>query len=529
MHKIEVKRTSIVINDYVMGDCVSVEKQFRLFDPLTHTVYYKGMKYDEKNKTLTLPRSVDYTWLERVFDCVAYINNASDPYEKVPDVYIKSLPRDDVQKEAFRFTIGINEYKHMADCPRQMLALDTGKGKTYVAIGTFAYTGIKTIVIAPMVEWLEQWRRKIMEYTDIKRNEICMIQGSPIINRLLTKGGDKYKIYLASHDTIKSYGDNYGWDKIGELFKAIKVGYKIYDEAHLSFDNICDIDFNTNTYKTFYLTATPGRSDEHENQIYQRYMKNVPSLSLFDEEKDPRTQYIAFKYRSGISAADQTRCINKYGFNKMAYCNCIVKYEKFQCMLHIVIDMIKKVNGKALVYIATNKAIEIIKKWIEDNYPEFIGDIGIYTSVIPKDEKLEATSKTIILTTTKSSGAAVDIDGLKMTIQLAEPMKSEILSKQSLGRTRQQNTVYLDIIDMDVPAIRGYYVRRLPLFDKYATKCTEVVFRDQLLYSKVNELKAIKGEDPPPPPPDPPIRRVINPFFHIGQPGYIINPFIHLD
>lgn len=526
MHKIVVRRTSIVINDYVFGDCPTIERMFKLFDPVTHTIYYKGLKYIEEEKKLILPRSIEPSWLERLFDCVAYMDTRPDPFDTVKDIMIKYMPKDDVQKEAFRFTLGVKEYRHLVDLPRQMLALDTGKGKTYIAIGTFAYTGIKTIVIAPMIGWLEQWRDRILEYTDVKPSEICMIQGSSSIGRLLKNGGDKYKIYLASHDTLKSYGDNYGWDKIGELFKAIKVGYKIYDEAHLSFDNICDIDFHTNTYKTFYLTATPGRSDEDENAIYQRYMKDVPTISLFDEVKDPRTQYIAFKYRSGITPQDSTKCINKHGFNKMTYCNVILGYEKFQAMIHIVIDMIKKVNGQTLIYIATNEAIKIIKGWIERDYPEYIGQIGIYTSIIPKAEKEIAKSKQIILSTTKSSGAALDIIGLKMVVQLAEPMKSDILSKQTLGRTRQEHTVYLDIIDMDVPAIRGYYTKRLPLFDKYATKCTEVVFRDQMLYAKANEVK-LKNMTPPvqAPPQEQVARTIINPFIHLPP----INPFIHLD
>ena len=112
----------------------------------------------------------------------------------------------------------------------------------------------------------------------------------------------------------------------------------------------------------------------------------------------------------------------------------------------------------------------------------------------------------------------MDIKGLKMTVQLAEPIKSKVLSRQSLGRTRDQNTYYLDIIDMGLPATRNYYTSRLPLFNKYATKCSEVNFKDDILREKARELiEKRKGISPA--------------FIHLGDDGKPIpyNPFIHDD
>ena len=49
--------------------------------------------------------------------------------------------------------------------------------------------------------------------------------------------------------------------------------------------------------------------------------------------------------------------------------------------------------------------------------------------------------KRIILSTVKSCGAAVDIKGLKLTILLAEPFKSEVQTIQTFGRTRDKDTM----------------------------------------------------------------------------------------
>ena len=92
----------------------------------------------------------------------------------------------------------------------------------------------------------------------------------------------------------------------------------------------------------------------------------------------------------------------------------------------------------------------------------------------------------IILTTTKSAGAALDIDGLEMTIILNEPFKSKVLAQQTLGRTRGQNTLYVDIIDIGFRSICYYYNAKKPVFRKYATECDETEFDDGVLENEYN-------------------------------------------
>ena len=80
-------------------------------------------------------------------------------------------------------------------------------------------------------------------------------------------------------------------------------------------------------------------------------------------------------------------------------------------------------------------------------YPQYKTQIGIYTSIIPDSEKEDQLNKRIILSTTKSCGSAMDIHGLKVTVVLAEPFRSEVLARQTLGRTRDDNTYYIDCVD----------------------------------------------------------------------------------
>ena len=52
MNKLVLRNSSIVINDYNLGDIPRLESYFTIFDRITYTKSYKGMMYDEVNRRL---------------------------------------------------------------------------------------------------------------------------------------------------------------------------------------------------------------------------------------------------------------------------------------------------------------------------------------------------------------------------------------------------------------------------------------------------------------------------------------------
>lgn len=472
INKIELYRTHIIINDYKLGSAPRLENCFQIYNPITHTYSYQGLEYIEETNQLILPRGIDVYFLENIFQVKAVNMNTYDDYEIFNDMQIKYLPRDNVQREALQFMLGVDKYQRTLLAPQLSVNLNTGKGKTYCAVCTAAYTGIKTIIITYSVKWLQQWKEFILEYTDTKEKEICMMINSNKIARTLKEDTRKYKFILTTHSSINSYAKNHGWDSIGGMFKTLKIGMKIYDEAHLNFKTMYMIDFHTNTFKTFYVTATPLRSDSGENQIYQYYMKNVPSIDLFDEEEDPHTDYIAIKFNSQPSINVVQACKNQYGLDRNAYMNYIVTNDNFYKILRIIMNMIITKGGKTLIYIGTINAIYTVYYWIINNYPEFRFNTCILTSETQDKEIINKNQ--IILSTTKSAGAAVDIPFLKRTVVLAEPFKSEILARQTLGRTRSNNTEYIEVVDKGFKSIPKWFLAKKPIFEKYALSCKTI-------------------------------------------------------
>lgn len=487
MNKIEIYRTHIIINDYILGSCSRLENCFMVYDPITHSSHYQGVYYKEETKQLILPRGIDIFFIENIFQVKSVnMEHVFDPFDRFNDIQIKYLPRDTVQSEALKFMVGKDKYNRNQSLSQLSVNLNTGKGKTYCSIATASFLGAKSMIITYSTKWLEQWKNFILEYTDTKPSEICMMISSSKINRTLKEDSSRYKFILTSHSSLGSYAKNNGWESIGELFKKLRIGIKFYDESHLNFKSMALIDFHTNTCRTYYITATPMRSNENENMIYQFYMKNIPSIDLFNAEEDPHTDYIAIKFNSKPEIDDLNNCKNQYGLDRNKYTNYIVHNENFYKVLHIIMNRIINHGGKTLIYIGTIQAIEVVYNWIINTYPEFRYNTCILNSNI--EDKGVIYRNQIILSTTKSCGAAIDITYLKRTVVLAEPFKSEVLARQSLGRTRDENTEYIEVVDRGFKIIGNWFNYKRSVFQKYALSCKIISLSDSdlnTLYMKI--------------------------------------------
>ena len=81
-----------------------------------------------------------------------------------------------------------------------------------------------------------------------------------------------------------------------------------------------------------------------------------------------------------------------------------------------------------------------------------------------------------------------------MTIVLAEPFNSEVLARQSLGRTRDPNTMYVELVDLGFKHIRKFYYDKLPIFNKYATSTSDTMIDQYELERRSEKLKEVRVE-----------------------------------
>ena len=264
-----------------------------------------------------------------------------------------------------------------------------------------------------------------------------------------------------------------------------------YKECHLYFNNMTRIDFHTNTKKTIYLTATPARSQKEEDIIYQEYFRNVPAIELFDPETDPHVNYVGMLFYSNPSPADVRRfSVGQFQFDRNIYMGYLTPRPNFLKLTTILIDMTLRIPGKVLIYVGINESIEYIRQHIINEFPFLERAIGIYTSVVQdKELRREMLMKKFILSTTKSCGAASDIPDLSACIVLNEPFRSKVTARQTLGRCRNDNTLYIDCVDMSCYRTKLYYQSKKPVFNQYAKSCSEVMMTNDMIDKKYDEVK----------------------------------------
>ena len=488
--KILIKHSRIEISDYDIGDAPRLEYLFSVWDPIYHTSFPKAIEYNPDTRKLVVPRGMNINTLKETFYAEPEVDRKPDPFIDSDPLPIKYLTKDDRQMEILKFILGEDKYAYTRTKSQISVNSTTGSGKTFVTVAAICFTGSRAIIITSSKNWLEQWKARILEYTALSEKDIYMIIGKPQLDKLLARDPLQYQIFLASHSTIKSYGDRAGWDKVEDLFKYLQCSIKIFDEAHLYFDNMAKIDYHSNTRKTLYLTATPERSNKDEDIVYQEYFRNVPSIELFDEKIDPHVNYWSILYQSHPSPYDiQNYSRGQFKFDRNVYTAYLVDRPNFLKLVTILIDMTLPINGKVLIYIGTNDAILKVYNYIISEFPFLKDHVSIYTSITDPASKEIALTKKYILSTTKSCGAASDIRDLAVTIVLAEPFKSPVVARQTLGRCRADNTLYIDCTDISCYRTKLYSKQKKSTFLQYAKSCRETFLDDGELLIRYENVK----------------------------------------
>ena len=463
------------LNDYELGDCEILERKLSVYDKIYYKWIPTGFIYDQEKKKLLIPSGVSASWVSRITGRELEVNYEPDKYANM-SIRLTQMPRNDLQRECISFLTAKGEFKNYSIYSQLVLNLDTGEGKTYLAIALTTIKRLKTIIIINSNKIKSQWIDKYKEYTDIDEKSILEITGSSMCANIINRPYkySQYKIFVTTHDTLHSFGNKYGWENVHELFKTLEIGIKIYDEAHLRFNNIINIDCYTNTKYTYYLTATFGRSSIYENFVYNLCFKSIPKYEQKNRggyEGKKYITYMALFYESKPTLLDINNLKNKYGFDRNAYAKYqLVDDNKFFDILTFLIQFVViKKQLKTLILLTTIEGIEDVKDFIKKEFPEIT--VGTYHSKMKdKEEKEKSIECDIILSTSKSLGVGADIPNLRAVIN-TESYKSAIITEQIVGRLRKPSgedtkCLYVETVDKAFSTLRRQQKEREKLLKK---------------------------------------------------------------
>lgn len=451
---IRVFHSHIEISPYKKGENKYIEKYLSSINYKTHITTMKCFHIE--GDTLYVPRGISTAILSQHFKSEPIVMYECDKAQKFKVGKELLPPKSDIQNDGINFLCAEDRYTYTARYSQLGLNLGTGDGKTYGTISAIMKLKLKSIIITHQEKLKQQWIQTLLEKTTFPEDRIVNIVGTEDME-LVMRGKVNGDIYLVNHQTIAGYAKAHGWLEIREFFKKIRVGIKVIDEAHKFFENIFMIDSFSNCQKSFYLTATFGRSDPGEVTLYKRAFS---SLIRFGEEtnnsdeKRKHTVFIMCYFNSKPEYGIVPKIKNKFGFSNYKYIDYQLKHEPNGSLMKLLEKILIKTDtiaGKTLVLSPTKESVRYIAEKMRQYTCE---EVGMIFSDNTEEENNRAKECRYISSTIKSVGEGFDLPGLRILINL-EPVGSSLLADQVQGRLREysktEDTYLFYPVDLTIP------------------------------------------------------------------------------
>lgn len=428
--------------------------------------------HDKENKIMSMPINILTQFTQFVVSKNCTYKIFDRPPNESNDIKINFKPKfKDKERQ-----IPVIQYLSDISNPYKALKLQTGVGKTYCVIKALSKIKKKAMIVLPN-SLTSQWCEEIVDKTDVKLNEIMIIQGGESIAAIFKNPSivDDIKIFVMSSKTLVQYAGKefeiYNTiPQFKEFIKLIRVGVKVTDECHLLFHGNTLIDLNCNVEQNIYLSATYVRSNQSANRIFNIIF---PEHLKYDDKKYNRYVNVTeCLYSLGYIHPMAAR--NKRGYNQIKYekwllkdqnrQNCLYKEVFDPLIQHKFID-IKNPNEKLIIFITLKITGYRLCAYIQKRYPY----LKVATFFNESDETILKKAD-IIVTTIGSCGTGKDVKNLR-SVFLFVSFVSEGLSYQVLGRLRELRDVTPEFVfmqNMNVPEHLHHLTNRRRL---YKTLC----------------------------------------------------------
>lgn len=458
---IKYYRTRIEIHNYNIGDCIKLERLLTHFDKISFSIKATFFRYDDEEKILTIPAGIGMNYIQYLFPNKQIVFGEMNPKVSKNIFIMKNKPRSHIQQDAINFLSCNNQEE-----PQKMLCLATGTGKTFSALSALSTLKSRGIIFVASDALATQWKNAILEHTNILEQEIFIIQGKDSIEKAKNKI-NKFKIFITTFQTINNYIENE--NNLNDLLIKLNIDTKIFDESHSFMSILFKIDMLTNVDNTFYLTATPNRSDKIQDRIYKALIKDIPIFGLDRKFDEKYLNVVVIEYNTKPSLKDQALCKTPRGFSGNAFADYLYEYH-FDYIYKLVKSCISKHHNpdkKIAIIMQKNEHIIKMKERIES---DFGISVGTFTSLVPPNKKELEKEKSIFLTTEKSMGNAIDCKDLKYLYCLIA-FSSDVVADQLSGRLRklENDEVYMyDFCNIGFTDCKNQLKSRLSLYNKKA-------------------------------------------------------------
>tara|TARA_B100000886_G_scaffold340367_1_gene309489 strand:- start:6459 stop:7919 length:1461 start_codon:yes stop_codon:yes gene_type:complete len=321
-----------------------------------------------------------------------------------------------------------NKYiNHVSDKGGALLEMDTGMGKTVLALYILAQLNVKTIILVHKEFLLNQWVERIQEFLPSAR--IGRIQGKKVEI-------DDCQIVMGMIQSISTKDYN------NELFKSF--GLTIIDEVHHMGAEVFSNALNKIvTQYTLGLSATMKRKDGL-SMVFKMFLGEI----LHSEKRDTKdTNVLVNKMIYKVNDSEFNDLILDYRGN-VSYVKMISKICEYNPRNEFILEIIKEIinNRKEahIILLAHNKSM--LKYLYEAINFRKICEVGYYVGGMKEEELKKSESKQLLLATYSMAAEGLDIKTLN-TLILATSKTDVVQSVGRILRTKHVQPIIYDIVD----------------------------------------------------------------------------------
>ncbi len=311
-----------------------------------------------------------------------------------------------------------------------IISLDTGLGKTVVALYIISILKVKTLIIVHAEFLLEQWKARIEQYLPDARIGIIRQQRQENENVDISIGMIQT---IISRDYPKGFFNSYGLTLIDE-------------NHHLGSRTFSSVFYKVQTRYNIGLSATPERKDGLSKVFY--WFLGPLLISVKRETNKPSIQFIM------NDTTGYTEEFNRLGkVNNPAMITNLTKQPKRN---ELIVNLVKKFPERKILILSDRREhCELLLKYLLFNNIS----AGVYLGGMKTESRETTVGCSVIIGTYQASGEGFDVPDLD-TLILATP-KSDVV--QAVGRIlRQKNAnepLVLDIVDQ-FSIFKGQYYKR---------------------------------------------------------------------
>lgn len=321
-----------------------------------------------------------------------------------------------------------NKYvNYVDDKGGALLEMDTGMGKTVLALYILSKLNVKTIILVHKEFLLNQWVERINEF--LPDAKIGRIQG-----KILNIEDCDIVMGMIQSISTKNYDSN--------IFSSF--GLTIIDEVHHMGAEVFSQALNkVVTQYTLGLSATMQRKDGLSN-VFKMFLGNI----LHSEKRSTvDTNVLVNKLVFEVNDSDYNEIIYDYRGNP-SYVKMISKICEYnprsEFILEVIQDIVLNNPLSHVLLLAHNKSL--LKYLFEAINYRKICDVGYYVGGMKESDLKISETKKIILATYSMAAEGLDIKSLN-TLILASPKTDVIQSVGRILRTQHVQPVIYDIVD----------------------------------------------------------------------------------